>query len=396
MMKRVLAAAAAVLAIAAYSTAADAQQKVRIGYSVGKTGLLAAACPVQKEAYELWRDQVNAKGGLEIGGQGKRMIEFVEYDDASDAAKAVQIYEKLISDDKVDLLLAPCATYIHIAIVPVLEKHGFPVVGNTSISAQVRDLKAKNIFFVYPLPDQMAVSLANFLADQKVKSVSMIALQLTFSLEAKKFLLPELAKRNIKVAFDQEYPPDVKDMTSIVAGMKRANAEAIVALTYPGDSVLYMTAAREQSLTASSGFHLVVLGPSHPFFVEKFGKNAEGIISLGMYSHKNAKWPRAKGFFDAHVAKYKKAPDVVDTTVGYASAEVLEQAVAKAGIDRAKLRQVLGADTFETILGPAKFKDGYNSILPAGWAQIQNGINEIVWPADIATGKFISKGQWMN
>jgi branched-chain amino acid transport system substrate-binding protein len=91
MMKRLLAAAAAIAVVAALSTSADAQQKVRIGYSVGKTGLLAAACPVQKEAYELWRDQVNEKGGLQVGTQGKRMIEFVEYDDASDAAKAVQI-----------------------------------------------------------------------------------------------------------------------------------------------------------------------------------------------------------------------------------------------------------------------------------------------------------------
>ena len=396
MVRRLFALAVAVAVAAAVTTTAGAQQKVRIGFSIGKTGLLAAACPVQGEAYELWRTQVNAKGGLDIGGQGKRMIEFVEYDDGSDAAKAVQIYEKLITDDKVDLVLAPCATYIHIAIVPVLEKHGMPTVGNTSISAQVRDLKAKNMFFVYPLPDQMALSLAEFLASQKIKSISLTALQLTFSLEAKKFLLPELKKRNIAVAFDQEYPPDIKDMTSIISGMKKANAEAVVALTYPGDSVLYMTAAREQSLTPSSGFHLVVLGPSHPFFVEKFGKNAEGILSLGMYSHKNAKWSRAKPFYDAHVAKYKKAPDVVDTTVAYASVEVMEQAVSKAGLDRAKLRAVLGSETFDTILGPAKFKDGYNEKLPAGWAQIQGGINEIVWPAEIATGKFVPKGAWTN
>ena len=162
MISRLLTVLAAVATLGLITTA-QAADTVRIGYSIGKTGILAGACPVQKEAYELWRDQVNARGGLDIGGKEKLMIEFVEYDDQSDASKAVQIYDKLITDDKVDLLLAPCATYIHVAIVPVLERNGFPVVGNTSISAMVRDLTAKNLFFVYPLPDQMSASLAELL-----------------------------------------------------------------------------------------------------------------------------------------------------------------------------------------------------------------------------------------
>ena len=90
---------------------------VKIGYSLGRTGILAAAVAVQDQAYILWREQVNARGGLNIGGKEKRKIgEFISYDDQSDAGKIPQIYEKLISDDKVDLLLAPYATYLHVAI----------------------------------------------------------------------------------------------------------------------------------------------------------------------------------------------------------------------------------------------------------------------------------------
>ena len=392
MITRLISALGLIFAVG-LGSAADAADPIRIGFSIGRTGILAGACPVQSEAYELWRDQVNARGGLDIGGKEKRMIEFVVYDDQSDASKAVQIYDKLITDDNVDLLLAPCATYIHVAIVPVLERNGFPVVGNTSISAMVRDLKAKNMFFVYPLPDQMSESLAELLVSQNVKTVALTALQLTFSLEAKKFLLPELKKRGIKVVFDQEYPPDLKDMTTIIAGMKRANPDAVLALTYPSDSLLYMTAAREQSLNPN--FQLVILGPSHPFFLDKFGANAEGIISLGMYNQNNPNWPRAKPFYDAHVKKYNKPPDVVDTVVAYASVEVLEQAVAKAGIDRDKLRGALQTMRFETILGPTKFDETNNNVLlPAGWVQVQKGVNEVIWPPSIATSKFQAKPNW--
>tara|TARA_B100000378_G_C18015746_1_gene402415 strand:+ start:162 stop:515 length:354 start_codon:yes stop_codon:yes gene_type:complete len=79
---------------------------IRIGYSICKTGLFAQAAPSQITAYELWRDQVNAAGGLDVAGH-KRPIEFIWYDDESSPAKAAQIYEKLITDDQVDLLLPP-------------------------------------------------------------------------------------------------------------------------------------------------------------------------------------------------------------------------------------------------------------------------------------------------
>src|SRR5262249_41386202 len=124
-----LAALPALMIAAGPASAAD---PVRIGFTMPKTGFLGVASPVALQAYELWREQVNARGGLDIGGKEKRPIEFVVYDDQSEPTKTAQIYEKLITQDKVDLLLAPYATPFHIAIAPVLEKHKFPVVGNTA------------------------------------------------------------------------------------------------------------------------------------------------------------------------------------------------------------------------------------------------------------------------
>lgn len=80
------------------------------------------AAPSQVNAYELWKDQVNAAGGLDIGGGQRRPVEFVSYDDQSNPANAVRIYEKLITQDKVDLLAAPWSTPIHLALAPVLAR----------------------------------------------------------------------------------------------------------------------------------------------------------------------------------------------------------------------------------------------------------------------------------
>ncbi|MCI2811114.1 ABC transporter substrate-binding protein [Eoetvoesiella caeni] len=110
-----LAIAALTLSISTNSLAAD---PVRIGLGISQTGEFAATTAGPRAAYELWKDQVNAKGGLDVAGT-KRPVEFVVYDDQSDAGKVAAIYEKLITDDKVDLLLSPWGSHSHFAIVGV-------------------------------------------------------------------------------------------------------------------------------------------------------------------------------------------------------------------------------------------------------------------------------------
>ena len=158
------------LSLAGRNAIAQEQPPVRIGFAIAKTGLFAAATPAQVNAYHFWRDQVNEKGGLNVEGV-KRKIEFVEYDDQSNTANAVKIYEKLITDDKVDLLLSP---WVRQAISPSCRcwsDIGFPVIGSTASSVHIRELKkAKNMWFVSPsVHDKLAIKLTQMAKDQKVK-----------------------------------------------------------------------------------------------------------------------------------------------------------------------------------------------------------------------------------
>ena len=66
-------------------------------------------------ALQLWRDDVNAKGGL-LG----RPVELVYYDDQSNPSNVPGIYTKLINVDKVDLILGPYATNMVAAAMPVI------------------------------------------------------------------------------------------------------------------------------------------------------------------------------------------------------------------------------------------------------------------------------------
>jgi len=192
-------------AIAASTTGAYAQADapVRIGFSMARTGIMAVATPPQQTTYDLWREQVNAAGGLDVGGK-KRRVEFVSYDDQSKPEQAVRIYEKLITDDKVDLLLAPWGTPFHIAIAPVLEKYKFPVVGNTAASVALRQVKPGYIWFpTSAIPDRIAVELTAMMKGAGVKSAAIVSNVLPFSKEIKNFLEPEL--KTAKVDFGRTY-----------------------------------------------------------------------------------------------------------------------------------------------------------------------------------------------
>ena len=277
----VLAAMLAVLGLLAAGSA-GAADPVRIGYAISKTGMFAPAAQSQINAYQLWADQVNQQGGLDVAGV-KRPVEFVVYDDQSDFGKAPGIYEKLITNDKVDLLLAPWGTPFHFAIAGVLERYKFPMVGNSAASVALREVKPGNIWFpTSAIPDKIADELVKLLQAQKVKTVAINMLQLPFSQEIKRFLVPALGKTDIKIVVNEEYAPGVKDMTATLTKIRQAAPDAVLSLSYPPDSILYMKQAREIGIVAP--FQLVLIGPTADFFAKMFGVNLDGVVTVGHWS----------------------------------------------------------------------------------------------------------------
>lgn len=385
--------AAASLAVGLAATA-SAAEPVRIGMSMAKTGDFAAAGAGQLNAYQLWAEQVNAAGGLDVAGT-KRPVELVVYDDQSDPGKAAAIYEKLITNDKVDLLLSPWGSPAHFAVVGVLERYKFPMVGSSAASLQIRSLKAKNIWFpTSAIPDVLGADLAKAMQAQGVKTAAVSTIQLPFPQEIKRYLVPAMEKAGIKVVYNQEYAPGIKDMTSSLVAIKRAAPDAVVSLSYPQDSMLYMKQAREQGISAP--FQFVAVGPSIAFFSKMFGPNMEGIVTLGHWSPQQKSWPKAKPFFDAYSAKYGEAPDYLDTALAWMSCEILQQAVAKAGLDKDKLRTAIATGTFDTIDGPVAFDGVQNKLTPAMFLQFQGGNAQIVYPPSVQTAQFAPKTGWQK
>ena len=180
--------------------AAFAQDPITIGYSIARTGIYAAAAPSQENPYKLWQKQVNAEGGLELPDGERRPVEFVSYDDQSNPANTVRIYEKLITQDDVDLLAAPWGTPMHLALAPVLQRYKMPMVGNTAASVQLRNVAPGYIWFpTSAIPDAMGAELAKMMQAEGVETAALLANELPYSQEFRSYLIPALEEAGIEV-----------------------------------------------------------------------------------------------------------------------------------------------------------------------------------------------------
>jgi len=385
---------AGLTAATAVASSAHAQSDVvRVGYSIGQTGPLASSTPVQSQAYTLWGEQLNARGGLEIAGAGRKKVEFVVYDDQSQGNRAAQAYERLINTDRVDLLLAPYASPMHLGVLPIIERFKRPTIGNTIGTTAARDAHSKYMFFTQALPDTWGAEVANLIKSLGSKRVAVSMAQQPFCIEFRKAAVPALQNAGLEVVFNQEYAADIKDMTPLLSGIKASNPDFLLAITYLNDSVPMVTQARELGLKVDYFFEL--LGPAQPSFVSRFGDNANGILSVGFWS-RHSKTTGSAEFFDGYVKRWNMPPDDKDCSIAYISCQILEQAVKRAGIDPEKLRTELSSATFDTMMGKVKYNEqNVNIGAPPGFIQMQNRINEVVWPPEQASAKIIKKAAWV-
>src|SRR5271167_1864470 len=128
---RMIVAACALLALSLLwpSAPARAADPIKVGFSIALTGAVAQNGKQLIIALELWRDDVNAHGGL-LG----RPVELVYYDDQSNPTNVPGIYTKLITVDKVDLLLGPYATNMTAPAMPVIMEHNMMTISMLAIA----------------------------------------------------------------------------------------------------------------------------------------------------------------------------------------------------------------------------------------------------------------------
>lgn len=388
-------ATAIVLLFFGFAAPIQAKDSIRLGFSVSLTGIYSQAAVSQINAYQVWEEQINEQGGIFVKDLNKKLpVEFVYYDDKSTPETAVKVYEKLITQDKVDLVLTPWGTTIHFAVAPLAEKYRIPMVGTTAASVKLRDIKSKYFWFITSaIPDKQMKALVDLLKSLKIEKVAIIYVQDLFPRENLQFLEPELKNAKIETVLLKDYPIGVKDLTTLLSEVKAKKPQAVIALSYPADS--FLITGQAQGVLLNAGFFFELVGPSIAAFGQAFGPATDGITTMGHWSPKGP-WPGAKEFEERYVQKWKMRPDYLDSVLAYMGCEIIQEAIEKAGtLDREKIKDIIAGGEFATINGPIRFSGTENQVTPSMILQYQKGDLEIIWPPEVATAKVLHpKPDW--
>lgn len=385
------AAAAAGLAIAAPAAHAEVPDEIRIGYAISKTGPYAAGAGMTVlPNYEMWAADLAKAGGIRIGGK-LVPVRFFEYDDRSSSEEGVRAVERLVNQDKVHFILPPWGTAMNLAVAPILDRHGYPHLTTTMITDRIPQLRERwpNTFFFTLTSSDYAHGVVDTLeklrAEGRIKGrVAMVNVADQFGVELAKAAREALKKANFEVVYDQSYPLGTQDLQSILNEVRRREPEAFLGFSYPPDTMALNDQARAVGLNPPVFY--TAIGTVFPVFKDRFGENAEGVLGLGGVS---VELPETAAYRERHRAMFGKEADYNGSAVTYATLQVLQQAIERAGsVDRKAVAERIGSERFETVIGPVKLQ---NRI----WAeassvgQWQNGVFQPVAPDDAIGRKSI-------
>jgi branched-chain amino acid transport system substrate-binding protein len=382
---------ALLIALAAVPAGAQDSSPVRIGFSLARTGANAVAAQGSVEAnYTLWSEEVNALGGLKINGQ-QRKVELAGYDDQSDVETSVRTYEKLMVDDKVDFILPPWGSNFAFAVAPLSNKYGYPFLSTTGSPKKLLEMKLPYFFAASWTAEQSTRALVDLMAAQQVKTVAIGYMDDLFGLERYNIMMPMLKERGIAVVGEKSFPANTKDLSVVLKDFKAKEPDALVGLTYPAESFLMTTQAKEISFNPKLFY--VAIGPAFPFFKQRFGDAADGMMGFGTWTPSQG--PMQQRYRDAYMKRFNKEPDRDTTGFVWSSLQILQEAIESAGLDRKAVRDYIASHEFATLIGTVSYKDGAMARESGSLSQWQNGSYELVWPPAGATKQpLYPKPQW--
>lgn len=362
-----------------------------IGATLGLTGIYSGPSAGYVLAYDYWVEEVNAGGGID-----GRQVELVLYDDESNPTVAQQLYQRLINEDGVDLLLAPYTTAVGGAVVPIAERAGMLMVNAGFVGKEIHE-RAGLLVSTWPYQDiEYARGMFEFIdtlaEDEKPQTMAVITAQNPFTLAAlnghngEGGVLNYAAERGIEVLVNEEYDQTATDVSSLVQTVKGSGADMLIALSLPNDAALIANTVLEADYTpdfyCQCGSQVTSL-PNWPdlgragvnVFATTSADPSQGFTGLAEVSD--------------HVAERQGVPGApAYAAPAYAAGQVIQQAIEGAGsLDAETLREYIANNTFDTAVGQISYRADGTLEFQQVLLQFQEAGNQVMWPANQATAE---------
>ena len=369
--------------------ASDTDKPITIGISLPLTGDFSQPGGEAKRGYEVWASQINAAGGL-LG----RQVQLKIVDDASSQDTVVTDYTKLITQDKVDLLLGTFSSLLNFPASAVAEKNGKVFVEPAGGSPKMFTRGFKYLFFAQPAtaPHQADVFvdwIKSLPADQRPKTAAYPSQDDPFAAPVIESMQKQLEALGVQTVFSSVYPPDTTNFQSIASQMAGKKPDLIAQGAVFEDGVGLVRSLKQLNYSPKIMFQTSAPRNAAQYSDGVGVGSTEGVFYTVSW-HQDAKTPKNTEFVAGYKAAYAGADPAEDAADAYAAAEVLAAGVTAVGsLDQAKLRDWLHANEVQTILGPLSWEatgEPKGKFLLGQW---QSGKAQVVAPKEAATSQTV-------
>jgi branched-chain amino acid transport system substrate-binding protein len=394
-------------ALLAHAAPAHAADPMKVGLSLSLTGGVASNGKQILMALELWRDDVNAKGGL-LG----RPVELVYYDDQSSPSNVPTLYTKLITVDKVDLLLGPYATNMVAPAMPVIMQNNKTTISFLAIGIN-RHFNYSKYFSMVPVGPKGAGAFSDGFFElaaaqsPKPQTVAIVSADAEFAKTAADAARDNAKAAGFTIVYERSYPPPTTDFLPVMRAVQAANPDVVYVAAYPPDTVGIIRAANEINLTPKM-FGGGMIGMLVTPIKVQLGPLANGLVICESFVRApRFEFPGVADLFKRYQANARgQGVDPLGygfAPFGYAAGQVLAKAVEETkGTDQDKLAAYIHGNTFQTVVGDVTFgKDGewaksrqlftqFQNVAPNDLEQFRAGSKQLIlWPAEYKTGTMI-------
>ena len=376
---------------------AYADDQVTIGMTVSRTGPLNVDSTTQLRGAELWRDEMNAKGGIKVGNK-RYKVRFVEYDDQSQGGRVQQLYTRLILQDKAEFLFSPYSSGLSATAAVISEQYGKVMLIAGGAEEKIFQLGNKYLFqAITSAGHYLSGAIAALKEHNPHAKVAFVYSDDPFSKAVVAAAKKQAQDAGMTVAMDESYPPSTTDFTAIINKVISSGADAFLGGGHYPDGATLARQMHDQK--ADLKWVTILVAPDS----EKFKTLADAAVGITVPSqwepqvrYKPQFGPTVEQFTKSFQAKFHEAPDY-HAASGYVAGLLLEHAMEESGsVDPAKVAAKLDTMEVTTFFGPNKFATGANDhglqvahpMVLAQWQKKGGALEkEMIWPDAAATAK---------
>lgn len=357
-------------------------EPVRVGVSLGLSGKYQGPATMQKRGYELWRDEVNTRGGI-----GGRMVELVIRDDKSDPAEAVPIYRQYVTGDGVDHVFAPYSSELTAAVASLVDEAGYPMLAPGAAAETIWQQGYRGIFGMWMPASRYSQGMLRLAFEAGLRNIAILHADDPFSegiaAGARKWGI----YLQLVTVFDERFIKGTADLIPHMRRARQAGAELVIVAGHRDEAVNARQAAVALGWDPPAFFATV--GPALPEWKETMGGAADGAFATTIWEpHVSVTYPRSQEFATAFRARFGIEPSYHAATA-YAAGQILETAIFQAASpDREAVRSMLfDLDTYSITGRFAVDHTGMQVKRLEMILQWQDGKKEIVWPSEFRSAK---------